>query len=62
MDRFEARKIVDVKHVLREFVNVELGFHAKALELYTRCFKSLDLISVEKDMQVFYLCLLVCLR
>ena len=52
VDSFESKKIRDMKNILRDFVNIELVFHAKALELYTQCFQALDVVDPEKDLQV----------
>ncbi|XP_076470346.1 CBY1-interacting BAR domain-containing protein 1-like [Babylonia areolata] len=50
---FEGKKVGDMKRVLREFVNIELVFHAKALELYTQCFQSLSVIDPDGDLEEF---------
>lgn len=39
--------------VLSDFVNIELHFHAKALELYTNCFKGLANINEDEDLEVW---------
>lgn len=52
VDSFEAKKIRDVKKVLREFVQIELVFHAKALELYTQCFQSINIVDPDADLEV----------
>ena len=41
-----------VQNVLAEFVNVELTFHAKALEMYTECYRCLHSQSEDNDLQV----------
>nr|KAG5686004.1 hypothetical protein BaRGS_021361 [Batillaria attramentaria] len=53
IDSFESKKIRDMKKILREFVNIELVFHAKALELYTQCFQTLDVVDPEQDLEEF---------
>ncbi|PVD21476.1 hypothetical protein C0Q70_19649 [Pomacea canaliculata] len=53
VDSFEAKKIRDVKKVLREFVQIELVFHAKALELYTQCFQSINIVDPDADLEEF---------
>ena len=52
VDSFESKKIRDMKNILREFINIELIFHAKALELYTQCFQTLETVDPDKDLQV----------
>ncbi|XP_064611124.1 CBY1-interacting BAR domain-containing protein 1-like [Liolophura sinensis] len=53
MDNFEKKKLKDLKKVLSDFVNIELHFHAKALELYTNCFKGLASINEDEDLEEF---------
>ncbi|XP_041377172.1 protein FAM92A-B-like isoform X2 [Gigantopelta aegis] len=53
MDTFEKNKVEDMKKILRNFVNIEMMFHAKALELYTKCFQSLNEIDPAKDVEEF---------
>ncbi|KAL8588663.1 hypothetical protein ACOMHN_001980 [Nucella lapillus] len=50
---FEGKKISDMRKVLREFVNIELVFHAKALELYTHGFQTLNVIDPDGDLEEF---------
>lgn len=52
VDKFEKNKIESMKKLLKEFVQIELSFHAKALELYTKCFKTLEVVDPESDMEV----------
>ncbi|CAG5115955.1 unnamed protein product, partial [Candidula unifasciata] len=53
IDKFEERKLQDLKKILREFVTIEMHFHAKALELYTQSFQTLDHIDPEADLEEF---------
>ena len=42
IDSFEKRKVLDLKAALKEFVNIELAFHAKALEVLTEAYQSVQ--------------------
>ncbi|XP_045620351.1 CBY1-interacting BAR domain-containing protein 1-B isoform X2 [Procambarus clarkii] len=53
MDQFEQKKVADLKKVLREFVQTELAFHAKALELYTKAYNQISNIEEEEDLEEF---------
>ncbi|XP_074645786.1 CBY1-interacting BAR domain-containing protein 1-A-like [Tubulanus polymorphus] len=53
MDSFERRKLKDLKQILYDFVNVEMIFHAKALEALTQCYSSLSIMSEEEDLEEF---------
>ncbi|XP_067651562.1 CBY1-interacting BAR domain-containing protein 1-like [Haliotis asinina] len=53
MDTFETKKVQDLKKILSEFVSIEMMFHAKALEMYTKCFQSLAVIDPEDDLEEF---------
>jgi len=48
---------VSVQSVMAEFVNIELMFHAKALEMYTQCYQSLHSQSQQDDLQVLFVCI-----
>ncbi|XP_029447546.1 protein FAM92A isoform X5 [Rhinatrema bivittatum] len=53
IDTFEKQKIKDLKKTFCEFVNIEMSFHAKALEIYTAAYQHIDNIDEEEDIQVF---------
>ncbi|KAM9738411.1 CBY1-interacting BAR domain-containing protein 1 [Menidia menidia] len=53
IDEFERQKIQDIKKILGEFVTVEMSFHAKALEVYTLAFQSIQSVDEEADLEVF---------
>ncbi|KAM4550679.1 CBY1-interacting BAR domain-containing protein 1 [Fundulus diaphanus] len=53
IDEFERQKIQDIKKVFGEFVTVEMSFHAKALEIYTSAFQSIQSVNEEADLEVF---------
>ncbi|MEQ2244890.1 Protein fam92a [Ilyodon furcidens] len=51
IDEFERQKIQDIKKVFGEFVTVEMSFHAKALEIYTSAFQSIQSVNEEADLE-----------
>ncbi|XP_037548779.1 protein FAM92A, partial [Nematolebias whitei] len=53
IDEFERQKIQDIKKVFGEFVTVEMAFHAKALEIYTSAFQSIQSVDEDADLEVF---------
>lgn len=53
IDEFERQKIQDIKKIFCEFVTVEMSFHAKALELYTLAYQSIQSVDEEEDLEVF---------
>ncbi|XP_063353733.1 CBY1-interacting BAR domain-containing protein 1 [Pelmatolapia mariae] len=52
IDEFERQKIQDTK-TFCEFVTVEMSFHAKALEVYTLAYQSIQSVDEEEDLEVF---------
>ena len=40
------------QRILEDFVSIEMAFHSKALELYTFCYQSLQLVNEEEDLEV----------
>ena len=42
IDSFEKNKVLHLKATLKEFVNIELAFHAKALEVLTEAYQSVQ--------------------
>ncbi|XP_044192616.1 protein FAM92A isoform X1 [Thunnus albacares] len=53
IDEFEKQKIRDIKRIFGEFVTVEMSFHAKALEVYTLAYQSIQSVDEEEDLEVF---------
>uniref|UniRef100_A0A3Q1ATE6 Protein FAM92A n=1 Tax=Amphiprion ocellaris TaxID=80972 RepID=A0A3Q1ATE6_AMPOC len=53
IDEFEKQKIQDIKKVFSEFATVEMSFHAKALEVYTLAYQSIQSVDEEADLEVF---------
>ncbi|XP_060580436.1 CBY1-interacting BAR domain-containing protein 1-A-like isoform X2 [Ruditapes philippinarum] len=52
-DKFELEKLQDAKKIMTDFVMIEMAFHAKALEVYSQCYKTLNEISVDTDIREF---------
>lgn len=55
MNIFEKKKLDDVKSVLQDYVLIELSFHTKAIELFTKAYRDLNNINVEDDLEVIIL-------
>ncbi|XP_039976909.1 protein FAM92A isoform X2 [Xiphias gladius] len=51
IDEFEKQKIRDIKKIFGEFVTVEMSFHAKALEVYTLAYQSIQSVDEEEDLE-----------
>ncbi|XP_037651503.1 protein FAM92A isoform X3 [Sebastes umbrosus] len=51
IDEFERQKIRDIKKIFGEFVTVEMSFHAKALEVYTLAYQSIQSVDEEEDLE-----------
>lgn len=43
---------------MTDFVNIEMIYHAKALEMYTECFQNIKTFDIEEDIEVFVFYLL----
>ncbi|XP_023214999.1 protein FAM92A-like [Centruroides sculpturatus] len=52
MDAFEQKKLHDLKRIFTQFVNIELLFHAKALEIYTKAYNDVNSINAEADLEI----------
>ena len=50
---FEKNRLTDLKNSLADFINIEMIFHARALEYYARCFENIVLIDEDRDLQEF---------
>ncbi|KAG1675013.1 Protein FAM92A-A [Nymphon striatum] len=59
MDKFEKRKLSDVKRILLDFIKIEMSYHAKALELFTKANGSILSINEDDDLEEFRNCLRV---
>ncbi|XP_072278532.1 CBY1-interacting BAR domain-containing protein 2 [Pyxicephalus adspersus] len=53
IDTFQQQKIKDVQKIFSDFLTVEMIFHARALEVYTNAFHSLQDCDLDKDMEDF---------
>ncbi|NXF85050.1 FA92A protein, partial [Eubucco bourcierii] len=53
MDDFEKQKIKDIKNIFSEFINIEMLFHGKALEIYTAAYQIIQNIDENEDLEVF---------
>jgi len=56
---FERQKLHDVKGILLDFISVEMGYHAKALETLSSAFQLVHVIDEDSDLEVSYI---KCLR
>lgn len=52
VDVFEKKKLQDVKSLLLGFVTIELGFHSKAIELFTKAYQDIADINEDEDLEV----------
>ncbi|KAG5889636.1 hypothetical protein JTB14_028916 [Gonioctena quinquepunctata] len=50
---FEKQKLHDIKSILLDFVTVEIGFHAKCLEILTKAYNNVESINEESDLEEF---------
>lgn len=53
MDLFEKKKLHDIKAIMLEFVKMELAFHSKAVEFFTKAYKDVAQINEEYDLEEF---------
>lgn len=52
VDIFEKKKLYDIKSVLLEFIQIELAFHSKAVELFTEAYKDISQVNEQDDLEV----------
>lgn len=50
IDEFEKLKLRDIKKIFSDFTLVEMSFHAKALEVYTLAYQSIQSVEEEEDL------------
>ncbi|XP_036391496.1 CBY1-interacting BAR domain-containing protein 2-like [Megalops cyprinoides] len=50
---FQRQKLEDIKRIFRDFLTVEMLFHAKALEVYSNTFQNLESLDIDKDLEMF---------
>jgi len=53
IDKFESKKVQDLKNCLLDFVKIHVLFHSKALEMYTLAFNDLMNINEEEHLEQF---------
>lgn len=53
MVSFEKRRLHDVKTSMLDYFKIQLVFHAKAIEFYSKCFESMSMVDEERDLQEF---------
>lgn len=53
IDSFEKQKLHDVKTILLNFVMIQLSYHAKAVELFTKAYQDVAEINEAQDLEVF---------
>ncbi|XP_075045442.1 CBY1-interacting BAR domain-containing protein 2 [Mixophyes fleayi] len=53
IDNFQQQKVRDIQKIFSDFLTVEMVFHARALEVYTNAFHSLQDCELDKDMEDF---------
>ncbi|KAJ8973593.1 hypothetical protein NQ317_010030, partial [Molorchus minor] len=50
---FERQKLHDIKFILLDFICIEVGYHAKALEVLTKAYNEIESINEESDLEEF---------
>uniref|UniRef100_A0A8C3WJE3 CBY1 interacting BAR domain containing 2 n=1 Tax=Catagonus wagneri TaxID=51154 RepID=A0A8C3WJE3_9CETA len=53
IDTFQQQKLKDLQKIFSDFVTIELVFHAKAVEVYSSAFQTLESYDLERDLQDF---------
>ncbi|XP_039255435.2 CBY1-interacting BAR domain-containing protein 1-A-like [Styela clava] len=53
IDTFESKRVTDIKKILLDFVQIEMLFHAKALERFTMCYNDLEKMSLDDHLVLF---------
>ncbi|XP_011308142.1 protein FAM92A1-A isoform X1 [Fopius arisanus] len=51
IDSFEKQKLHDLKHLLLDFVSIELSFHTKTVELLTKAYRDIADIDEARDLE-----------
>ncbi|XP_047109494.1 CBY1-interacting BAR domain-containing protein 1 isoform X3 [Schistocerca piceifrons] len=52
-DMFEKKKLHDIKSIILNYIIIELSFHAKAVELFTKAYQQVSEVDEEEDMEDF---------
>ncbi|XP_049854536.1 CBY1-interacting BAR domain-containing protein 1 isoform X3 [Schistocerca gregaria] len=50
-DMFEKKKLHDIKSIILNYTIIELSFHAKAVELFTKAYQQVSEVDEEEDME-----------
>ncbi|XP_036131019.1 CBY1-interacting BAR domain-containing protein 2 [Molossus molossus] len=50
---FQKQKLKDLQNIFLDFVGIEMAFHAKAVEVYSSAFQSLDSYDLQEDLEDF---------
>ncbi|XP_040109909.1 CBY1-interacting BAR domain-containing protein 2 isoform X2 [Oryx dammah] len=53
VDTFQKQKLKDIQKIFLDFVTIEMVFHAKAVEVYSSAFQTLESYDLEKDLEDF---------
>ncbi|XP_055409919.1 CBY1-interacting BAR domain-containing protein 2 [Bubalus kerabau] len=53
VDTFQKQKLKDIQKIFSDFVTIEMVFHAKAVEVYSSAFQTLESYDLEKDLEDF---------
>ncbi|XP_007937402.1 CBY1-interacting BAR domain-containing protein 2 [Orycteropus afer afer] len=53
IDAFQKQKLEDLQKIFLDFVTIEMVFHAKAVEVYSSAFRTLENYDLERDLEDF---------
>ncbi|XP_012395795.1 protein FAM92B isoform X1 [Sarcophilus harrisii] len=53
IDIFQKQKLKDIQKIFSDFVTIEMVFHAKAVEVYSKAFEILENYDLERDLEDF---------
>nr|XP_020844899.1 protein FAM92B isoform X3 [Phascolarctos cinereus] len=53
IDIFQKQKLKDIQKIFSDFVTIEMVFHAKAVEVYSKAFQILENYDLERDLEDF---------
>ncbi|XP_027703504.1 protein FAM92B isoform X2 [Vombatus ursinus] len=53
IDIFQNQKLKDIQKIFSDFVTIEMVFHAKAVEVYSKAFQILENYDLERDLEDF---------
>lgn len=52
-EKFEMKKVADLKRCLTDFLKIQMSFHAKALSLYTTAYNHIETIDEQGELETF---------